>query len=527
MTGDLGFRPRRHMTRWLDPLQLASVGWRTQTSRRADRARDHLPDQPAPVGRYADDGDDLWFDYVADLGDAFDPTMAVAWHLGRCSVPLDPDPDGFYPRPPATGVPRGRFVVFGGDHVYPYATRRRYRDQTVGPYSLAFEGEGGADAYAIPGNHDVDGRLGAFRSVFCDGASLGRWRSRQSATWFAVQLPRRWWLWGVDTGLRGDINVRQRDYFAAVASELEPGDRVVLCSAVPMWALYEKRPEELHDFEEFLDGLVGSTASVAVFLAGDSHLFAAFLRDQPGGTQLHLTAGGGGAFLHPTHHLLFDTRRPGSTDFALLRAWPSAGRSRELAQPGLRVAWDRGSRALIPLLALLHLWFSFGWLGVGRWLAVALMVAAGSLAVTPNTRGRLVGRAARRRGALLGLVLAAELVAIAAAAGWAADRWAGGRAWLVAAAVVGAFVSLCTFAIVLARANQAVDVSDNLAFSTRHLRLYKHFVRCRVDGQTGRLDIYVIGIQDPGSNWAGALAATGAPPPSCSEPVYVWGRSVG
>nr|MDQ6938380.1 hypothetical protein [Actinomycetota bacterium] len=451
MTSGLGFRPRRHMTRWLDPVQLAMTGWREGTAHRADRARETMGGQSPPAAEYpCGDGEDVWFDYVADMGDAFDPTMAVAWHLGRRSIALAADDEGLFPAPPPSGLPRGRFLVMGGDEVYPYATARRYRDQTVGPYSLAFEGDGGADLFAVPGNHDWFGGLGPFRTTFCSGGTVGAWQTRQRASWFAVRLPRGWWLWGLDTGLDGTVNAAQHAYFAAAAAQLGPGDRIIACTPVPLWALYDRRPEELVEIETFLGDVVGDRAEVPLFLSGDTHAFAAFWRGGIGRT-LHVTSGGGGAFLHPTHHLLLDAKRPGEPEFQLIKAWPSAERSRALSRSTTRLVWDRQSRVLIPFLALLHLAYigltdvrllsplgrggssrppTLAWVLASplAWLVLVAVVAGGRLAVAPNTRTRLVRHAARRRGAVVGLALAAVLVATATGTRWAIDHLSPGTA---------------------------------------------------------------------------------------------------
>lgn len=549
------------MTRWLDPAQLARTAWRVATARHADRARETMGGQAAPVARYGDDGDggggDVWFDFVADLGDAFDPTMAVAWHLGRRSVPLTGDEEGLFPTPPPSGLPRGRFLVLGGDEVYPYATARRYRDQTVGPYSLAFEGdgegEGGADVYALPGNHDWYGKLGPFRSTFCEGGAVGAWTTRQSASWFAVQLPKGWWLWAIDTGIGGAVDPVQRAYFAEVAGQLQAGDRIVLCTPVPLWVLSDRHPQDLAVVEEFVREVVGGKAEVPLYLSGDAHVFAAYWRGGIG-KELHVTSGGGGAFLHPTHHLLIDTRNPGQPEFHLIDAWPSRERSKALAQPSLRLMWDRQSRLLVPFFALLHL--AYAALTTVRWLSpveragpslpsslawvlsaplawpfLALIVAVGVVAVAPNTRTRLVKRGARRRGLVLGTLQALLFAAAAVAGRFMAERWGDGRADRAAlvslAALAGSVASLALFGWFLGRANRAVDVGDNAVFSAQHVDRYKHFVRCRVDGRTGRLDVFVVGIEDPGKGWAAAMAAPDrVAPTSCSSPVYLWGRTL-
>ena len=160
--------PRLRMTRWFDPIE------RFRTSGHAKRARKHDDREPTAneqshladpiLRRYeADEFGSFWFDYVADLGDAFDPTVQIAWTLGRRSVTFVPEGSGA-PVP----LHRGPLLILGGDEVYPYGTADCYRDQTVLPYTLGREADRadaadradvGADVLAIPGNHDWWGGL--------------------------------------------------------------------------------------------------------------------------------------------------------------------------------------------------------------------------------------------------------------------------------------------------------------------------------------------------------------------------------
>jgi hypothetical protein len=55
----------------------------------------------------------VWFDYVADLGDGFDSTYAVASLLARTELTV-----GGYT------LPRGQLLIMGGDEVYPKATHQ-------------------------------------------------------------------------------------------------------------------------------------------------------------------------------------------------------------------------------------------------------------------------------------------------------------------------------------------------------------------------------------------------------------------
>jgi len=48
----------------------------------------------------------------------------------------------------------------------------------------------------------------------------------------------------------------------------------------------------------------------------------------------------------------------------------------------------------------------------------------------------------------------------------------------------------------------------------------------RIDGDTGALTLFTVGLDDPGRGWAGAIVADDdTPPPECTTPTYVWGRT--
>jgi hypothetical protein len=73
-------------------------------ARRAEEFRSRLePDKDGGV----------WIDWVADLGDGFDSTYAVASLLAKRELKVG-DVD----------LPRGQALVMGGDEVYPKATRQ-------------------------------------------------------------------------------------------------------------------------------------------------------------------------------------------------------------------------------------------------------------------------------------------------------------------------------------------------------------------------------------------------------------------
>ena len=300
------FAPRRRMISWLDPRLLALTAYEKGVStvfgKWADARRvGGLEDAPTieigPAG--GPPRGELWIDYVADPGDGFDPTFAVALAVAQSELECD-----------GTTLPRGDLLVLGGDEVYPTASRERYENQLIGPYALVSrcvpDDGGHPKLLAIPGNHDWYDGLRSFDQLFKPDTPIGNWTCCQSRSYWAAQLltkedePSGWWLWGVDLQLDDVFDRHQRAYFEQVP--LDTGDRVILCSPIPVWAHAGDVPTEFDALRDFVESVVvAKKARVVLHLSGDSHHYARYVRARTGVS--YVTAGGGGAFTHPTHHL--------------------------------------------------------------------------------------------------------------------------------------------------------------------------------------------------------------------------------
>lgn len=248
----------------------------------------------------------IWLDYVADLGDGFDSTYAVAYMLGQRELPVAEE-----------RLPRGDCLIMGGDEVYPDASRDDYQKRLKRPYEAAFPRSNQKDAvrprvYLIPGNHDWYDGLTLFLANFCRGRStpLGSWNATQNRSYFAVHLRDNWWVWGYDSQLGEDIDKPQADYFVSVAKQMKPGAKVIVCASVPSWLRAEISAADRAERDVFyrgLDYIAGiirnecTDAKVPLVVSGDLHHYSRYVADVSGTT--FITAGGGGAFLHPTHQL--------------------------------------------------------------------------------------------------------------------------------------------------------------------------------------------------------------------------------
>ncbi|MGH8247393.1 MAG: hypothetical protein ACREUU_13295, partial [Gammaproteobacteria bacterium] len=139
----------------------------------------------------------------------------------------------------------------------------------------------------------------------------------QTRSYFAIQLPHRWWIFGLDGQLESDLDPAQVRYFRHHAEFLQPGDRVIVAAPEPSWIEAGRIGEEStsqarrsaeestnHAYRNMLflvKCITDGGATIPVCITGDSHHYA---RYEGQDVRSHLiTCGGGGAFLHGTFGL--------------------------------------------------------------------------------------------------------------------------------------------------------------------------------------------------------------------------------
>lgn len=310
---------RQKMVNWYDPRQLLHTAMRVLLSSvfstYADKRESFAAAGEASFYKQGNK-EEVWLDYIADLGDGWNPTYYTAYLLAQEKLVINNN-----------ALPRGDVLVMGGDQVYPTSSREEYHNRLWGPYECAFLKERLKGPkpllFAIPGNHDWYDGLNNFLKFFCQQRRMGGWETKQHRSYFALQLTANCWLWGIDIQLNSDIDKPQLNYFQSIATrQMHDGDHVILCTAEPAWVNSDKtaakeKYEKLAYFRRsYIDKieykeLVNNqecdqvrSLHLVLLLAGDLHHYARYIHTVEGRPETyHFTAGGGGTFLHPTHNL--------------------------------------------------------------------------------------------------------------------------------------------------------------------------------------------------------------------------------
>jgi len=305
-------------------------------------------DAAAATGSAHDCGSeqDVWFDYLADMGDSVDSMYAIAyttmvsfdgddatatWPLGDDRKPLTVVAGGDQGK-----LPRGQFLFIGGDTAYHVADAATLRARVERPFRWAFtdaQANGHlvehADLhdrshriYGIPGNHDWYDNVQGFSQVFRLGsASTSRTGSKdtpiqlpelermQLASYLAIQLPHGWQLWGLD--IDGGLDARQLAYFESLRPlPARLPERLILATPSPAIAFGAVIPDDKHrkaleDLKIPLPAVplapgAAPTPRYRLDLSGDVHHYARYYPRDRIATYGSVVSGLGGAFHHPS-----------------------------------------------------------------------------------------------------------------------------------------------------------------------------------------------------------------------------------
>jgi hypothetical protein len=517
---------RHRMVNWYDPRQLIVTAADVLTSgiigAKADlRLVEALAANSNQIYDYSSHEGDFWFNYVADLGDGWNSTYHVAYAISQPELAFDSG---------AHVTRRGNLLIFGGDTVYPVASNRAYRERLIEPYRCALQSQASVgDVFALPGNHDWYDGLIAFGRLFCsttasyEGRTFGPWRTKQRRSYFALKLPRGWWLVATDVQFSSDVDAPQLQYFRDVARQMQPNDKLILCNAEPHW-IYSKvyggfdadiTEHNLSFLEEKVFG-----HRINVFVAGDLHHYRRHATDD--GKQ-KITAGGGGAFVHPTHGPNVSSLPHG---YRLKKSFPPPSVSNRLAWGNLLflfrnptfgiltavlyclTAWsikpaigDLQWRQLVPSLQIT--WTAFYQSPFTAFWVVALFLGMVVFTDTHSKRYRFTA------GPLHALAHMTALFFIGWGAAQFAQRiessfgriatvglliFAGG--WIAGSTIMGLYllISLNVF-----------HRHGEDAFSALRIEDWKNFLRFKIDPD-GKLIIFPVGIRRVARNWKEAPA---------------------
>ncbi|XP_010422134.1 PREDICTED: uncharacterized protein LOC104707474 [Camelina sativa] len=268
------------------------------------------------------DKNDFWFDFMADTGDGGNSSYSVAKLLAQPSLKV-PVADDFL------SLPRGNVLLIGGDLAYPNPSSFTYEKRLFCPFEYALQpprwykndsiavdkpelpdgvsdlkSYEGPQCFLIPGNHDWFDGLNTFMRYICHKSWLGGWLMPQKKSYFALQLPKGWWVFGLDLALHGDIDVDQFKFFSElVKGKVGENDALIIITHEPNWLL-----------DWYWSGDTGKNVRHLICdvlkyrcklrMAGDLHHYmrhSCNQSDGPAHVQHLLVNGCGGAFLHPTH----------------------------------------------------------------------------------------------------------------------------------------------------------------------------------------------------------------------------------
>ena len=517
---------RRKMVGWYDPQVLAQSAWLVTIAnlfgRHSDtRLIEALSTQPQHWFDYASATDadgDFWLDYVSDIGDGWNSTYAVASAVAEPELTLQ-DAGG-----QSFGTRAGRVLVFGGDEVYPYPSRLEYEARAERPYATALAGRAARpEIYAIPGNHDWYDSLIAFSRSFCrPERGFAGCATRQTRSYFAMRLPHDWWLLAIDLQLGADLDEPQVQYFQRVAADMTATARVILCVPEPRWILEDAYPKHSTYEESATVGFLESRIlkrQVEVFLTGDLHLYKRHAN--AAGVQ-KITAGGGGAFLHPTHAPATHQLRDG---FVELAVYPDEKTSSKLAWRNFLFPFINPKYLPIPaFLYAMSAWFASASLTVadtvdlptaldaavraairdpfnGLWLIV--FIAAFIFFTDTHVRWwRILGgisHALAHLAAAFGvgwLSLLATTNGLGLQFGTVSQLLVAGTLTFLLGGLAGALI----LGLYLFVSLQFFGRHANEAFASLRIQDFKHWVRLRVDA-SGALSIFAVGIDRVPRRW--------------------------
>jgi Calcineurin-like phosphoesterase len=492
-------------------------------------------------------GREVWIDFVADTGDDYDVSLAVARMIFAEYAFSGDEP---------RHLPRGDLLVFGGDVAYPDSSVGEIQRRLLHPWNTALHDtveEGRSRVLlGIPGNHDWYDGLDGFGRLFRrnplgnldepatgNGSSIkasgdsysgraegtlqrllhvdelseslhlieevaesvaafllqstvkraGRltlegYTAVQEASYWAMALAPGLDLWGVDRQLR-TADFRQRVFFAQRRDEAQPHKLIFVA---PDPALAYDEPNE--PGAKLLEACHFSLDSdKLLYLTGDAHHYERLTV----GRSMHVISGGGGAFVHGTRIPMYSSGPPPQC------VYPDRKASLQLAL-GMPLRLTAGTAGFLPhglfaLLAAIELYALRQGPIWGSVAATAICLFA-TVALSFAVRARLERPAATWAiaslfGLILGLAPFGLRFILSRASPWFGDYWV--DFWVVV--LVSGFIgtlALGVFLLVL----MLTGLEHQQGFAALGHPGFRHFVRLCVH-PGGKIEGFVIGKDDP------------------------------
>lgn len=303
--------------------------------------------------------DGFWFDFVADTGDGQLSMYNIAsLLLSDLYVTQDAAAGssiGFQAEPNNKRLPRGRFLFFGGDTAYHVADTATLEKHLCTPFAWALwekqqrspaASTGPHYAFGIPGNHDYYDSLIGFNRLFRSPGSphlpLADFQRRQRASFVALRLPFDYLFLGFDSQ-KGKLDRRQRAFMRRCLNE-NGRDRLIVATPEPTTVFDSVERTSTQAFADLRlpRPFCGKAASfpepeqLHLDLSGDVHHYARYA-DPAHPNYASVVAGGGSAFVHPTHTSHFEADQAWPPRAA--RLYPSPEESRRLMVARLLCPW--------------------------------------------------------------------------------------------------------------------------------------------------------------------------------------------
>ena len=292
-----------------------------------------------------DDDGALWVDFIADLGDGFEATYAMAYLLAQPQIVV-PGANRKAARQDAAGRPDPHFRRRSR---LPQRHRGRVPDALSGAVRLGVSlhtrprKRRQARTETGPVLHRRQPRLVRWAGRLLQPVLLRDVRHRRLALQAAAQLfraPAPLQLVDLGRGRRARRQPRRRPAPLLRGHRRQaskPGDKIIIVLHAPDW--FKRRYKAL----TMICQLAREKGEVCALLAGDLHHYSRYESDhrEP---KLHLiTSGGGGAFAHPTHDQKATIRvRESVAGVDAPRTWTRRDLARRTALPGAPVGSARG-----------------------------------------------------------------------------------------------------------------------------------------------------------------------------------------